>query len=197
MDGKNKTFILIAGYLIIRIPIIQIIVYYYKSVVPDWVELLFFISAYFIIALLIHEERDHLGDFHMDKLSLVVFLLFGAVLRIFEASLVVKCFGGLAFGLIALWLIIALRRSKVQLLGKQKMGFWIIAGFLVGAGPLIFSAILILIAMLVSSGSRVSPSSLPFRSLLGLPSEGLYYIVFYFIDHLGNLAISEEPVFRG
>lgn len=180
-NGK-RSVILLSGYLALSIPINWIYHYFYIPPRPDWLDLLFFISSYLIIALLILEEKSSLDVSHIDKCSLFIFLVFGSLLRpIDTSSLFLQWFGFIVFCGIAFMLFISLRRNKFKLSETRMIGLWIFIGIIVGGGRLIIFAIL--------GGS--------YDNFPGLSAETITRIIFYFIYQLGNTTISEEFIYRG
>ena len=178
----KKSLILIAVYLILVIPVNKFFQYLYVPPWPEWLSLSFYLSLYLIIGLLIYEERENLANSNIDKSFLILFLIFGSILRIMNSgNPIILCVGNLLFVLIAFWLFIVMRKSKPQFSHPRLMGVWLLIAILVGIWE---------VALFAGLGFFED-------TLSGLLSKTTYNVVGYFFYSLGNPALSEEPVFRG
>jgi len=180
------TWLLVAGLLFLRIPFLAgmlTFVHTWRGLVVSAFE----IGTYFLSALLIVWERDHLSDFHFDKLGLAIFILGKPYelllerLRIpFDYPMVMDVHA--LYLPIALGLLIALLLSRPRLPRLRARDWrWVLIGALAG------------IAFGVLSGSLLrlqSPGGLKDKLttaiLISLPLQQMVYA-----------GIAEEPLFRG
>lgn len=152
---------------------------------PEWAYAFYLLCTYLIIALLIYVERDHLSDFNIDGLTLAIYLIFGSLFRLLHvADMALLCFSGMAFIAIALWLSLALRKSKVRVGWNLKASWWIFVGILITEG--------------------LQAPVITFYSAFGVINHSLAFSVetlrlfgTFFLDQLANVAVEEELIFRG
>ncbi len=185
---KIVAWCLLGGLLFLRLPFLTgIAIFAY----PIWLIPVYEIGTYLLIACLIYWERNHLADFHIDKLSLIIIIVFkplSTVVMFLMGStrnpLAFPNWPGFSFWLIAIGLIIALRCSRTSLPGITKTSLaWL------GLG-LVFGLLLDLLLMYPLSFQIDTSSQFSIqKNLMGIPLN--------FLNQIGNAAISEEPLFRG
>ncbi|HCS40412.1 MAG TPA: hypothetical protein DIW44_12620 [Anaerolineaceae bacterium] len=185
---KIVAWCLLGGLLFLRLPFLTGIAMF---AYPIWLIPVYEIGTYLLIACLIYWERNHLADFHIDKLSLIIIIVFkplSTVVMFLMGStrnpLAFPNWPGFSFWLIAIGLIIALRCSRTSLPGITKTSLaWL------GLG-LVFGLLLDLLLMYPLSFQIDTSSQFSIqKNLMGIPLN--------FLSQLGNAAISEEPLFRG
>ena len=144
--------------------------------------------AYAITALMIGVARLSLTEFRIDKLTVILFLLFGTFLRLpsstDDPSSVYSIYYG--FGVVALALVGLILRSRSARNRWAPVSWgWLGLGLISGLGLALAIALLGTIA----SGSRFSLYTGPPLTTAGL--------IFAFLYAMGHSAIIEEPAFRG
>ena len=184
--------ILLAALLILRIPFLAGIIVI-QGHTPDWVELVFDISTYLLTVLFLWIERDHLIDYHIGPLALILILaakpimplltfLMGASFAPFSFPKPVS-FSYLA---ISLGFVLALRLSGwhwKKVTGNESR--WLLWGSLAGLVVAFLMGIPMALT-LKSSGTLVGISMVWFtEALLRIPQQ------------MGYAAVTEEPLFRG
>ncbi|MHB8087364.1 MAG: CPBP family intramembrane glutamic endopeptidase [Anaerolineaceae bacterium] len=185
---KIIAWCLLGGLLFLRLPFLTGIAMF---AFPIWLMPVYEIGTYLLIALLIFWERNHLADFHIDKLSLIIIIVFKPfstvvmfLMRSTRNPLAFPNWPGFSFWLIAIGLIIALRCSRTSLPGITKNSLaWL------GLG-LVFGLILDLLLMYplsfqINTSSQFSVQ----KNLMGIPLN--------FLNQISSAAIDEEPLFRG
>jgi len=180
--AKKPTITLIACYLIICIPINWILQLIVKTLWPDWLVIFVDIISYLLIALLIWVERYTLKENNFDLWSIFIFLVFGSILRpIISDNTVVMLIGKLSFIAIAVILMFYLIKDRICLSRHCRPFLWIFIG-----------CIFCLFELFVINKARI-----PLNGISGpTPNPTLNYS-FSFFYYLANVAISEEPIFRG
>ncbi len=185
---KIVAWCLLGGLLFLRLPFLTGIAMF---AFPIWLMPVYEIGTYLLIALLIFWERNHLADFHIDKLSLIIIILFKPLSTIVgyltgstRNPLVFPHWPSFSFWLIAIGLIIALRCSRTSLPGITKTSLaWLGLGLVVG---------LLLDLLLMYPLSFQVDTSINFpiqKTLRGIPLN--------FLSQISSAAIDEEPLFRG
>ncbi|MCL4466704.1 MAG: CPBP family intramembrane metalloprotease [Chloroflexi bacterium] len=146
------------------------------------------VSMYMAIIAMIYIARDDLIRHHMDRPSLVIFLVFGTLLRTSTSlTLSYEEIAGYALMYLAsIALIVALLRDRIR---WQSDGLRILYWSLVG----VISGLVLLVVVLVPGvleSSHREGFHLPYIPALSL-------IPAWFVGEMGHSAILEEPVFRG
>jgi membrane protease YdiL (CAAX protease family) len=184
---KLVAWILLGGLLFLRIPFLMGL----RILAPAlWIETVFEVGTYLLTACLIYWEREHLTDFHIDKLALIMIILFKPVQTIMliilghkDRPLALPNLPGIAIWVIAFGLVVALWPSrkilpKFSIASLGWVGIGLVAGLLTT----------IILAYPGSFTISYSPFVLP-RLLKDLPIS--------FFTQIGYAAVSEEPLFRG
>lgn len=185
---KLVAWILLGGLLFLRLPFLTGIAMF---AFPIWLMPVYEIGTYLLLACLIFWERNHLADFHIDKLSLIIIIVFKPlstiVMRLMGSTRNLLAFPhwpSFSFWLIAIGLIIALRCSRTSLPGITKKSLaWLGLGLVVG---------LLLDLLLMYPLSFQIDTSMSFsiqKNLTGIPLN--------FLNQMSSAAIDEEPLFRG
>jgi membrane protease YdiL (CAAX protease family) len=182
---------LLAGLLCLRLPFLGGIALMAQ---PVWLAPVFEIGTYLLTAVLIWWEKEHLADFHIDRLALSIIILFKPIQTIMLVAFKLND-GPLAFPRLPslfLWAISAgllvalvLRRPRLAMFTRGSFawfGLGLIAGLL---------AVLLLGYPLSFQVDRAELSGLP--ETLSLLPQAL--IIFFY--QLGYAAVTEEPLFRG
>jgi hypothetical protein len=78
------TLALLAGLLILRIPFLAGMSLLLGNSAPEWLEYVFQVSTFSLMAILIWYERDHLENFHITPLALGIILLIKPLMPVFE-----------------------------------------------------------------------------------------------------------------
>ncbi len=179
-------WLFIVGLLVLRLPILS----WLENVIPTsaaWVNPVYEIGTYLLIAALIWWERERLADFHIDTLAVWMILLLRPL-----STVIMNAFGAsnpfafprplsLPFFIIAIILVVLLSRKIIRPVRTTKNGLiWVAAGC--GLGILFASGLSILLVGLMHYPVP------PFPGYIALISP------FY---QLGYAAVSEEPLFRG
>lgn len=146
------------------------------------------VGMYATIGVMIYLARDDLVAFHMDGLSLAIFLLFGTLLRTSTRRNLsyVDIAAYVILYLISVALLVALwhHRGKRQS-GRLRLMNWLLVGLIAGLGLL-----------LLELAPRMVQNYLAER--LQLPQiPGLSLLPAWIVDAMGHSAILEEPVLRG
>ena len=187
------TLLLIAGLLLLRLPFLAGLTYLLKPA-PYWLGSWFEIGTYLLTVVLIWWERDRLTEFHIDRLALVIIILFKpieTIIRAFwgndESGLAFPKLPGLAFWVIAVGLFVMLRLGRPKLSKIRALDLrWFVIGALVGV------AVAILLGYPMSL--QIDDSSLTTAPEL-FPI--IFMVVLSFVYQLGYAAVTEEPLFRG
>jgi membrane protease YdiL (CAAX protease family) len=180
------TWLGILALLILRLPLLVGLPWLLRGDLL-WLEPVYQIGTYLLVALLIWWEREQLGLFHMDWLALALIVLFKplstAILAIWGMQQPLAFPSPLSF---ALW-VIALALGVV--LWKQRAGLprfqakslgWFVIGALSGVAASLAVSLLMI-------GLKLAP-------LPGNPGPLALWAPLY---QLGYAAIDEEPLFRG
>ena len=156
--------------------------------IPAWVDPTFQIGTYLLVAGLIWWERDHLAEFHIDRLALFIILLIKPIQPVFLRFLGISTTLSFPeplsfiFLLIAICLGFGLWRSRVSLpaWGKNRW-VWLVVGMASG---------IFLQFVLSALMSPLFP-----KSIDAFPIDSSMIWVFPY--QIGYAAIDEEPLFRG
>jgi hypothetical protein len=193
-DKQHQTvaWVLLAGLLFLRLPLLGGVTLFAN---PDWLSPVFQIGTYLLTACLIWWERERLADFYIDKLALIIIILFKPIQTIILAiwkedlALTFPNLPSLALWVISLGLLLALWLSHTPLPKLSKSSFgWFGVGILAGLIAVLLWAYP---ASLEVDKSHLfgKPELLPI--LLQVP--GQFFQIFY---QLGYAAVTEEPLFR-
>lgn len=145
---------------------------------------------YIIICLLILNNKNDLSVYHIDKFSLFIFTIFGALLYVQIAGLInnfMGVFASIYLIFVAIVLTVLLLFSKIQLDYSKILNFWNGIGLLCG---IIYPSLFIFLAFVILNVNMVVISH---HSWLCV---GWYFIKMSFWN-LSYVAIGEEPIFRG
>jgi membrane protease YdiL (CAAX protease family) len=146
------------------------------------------LAVYVISAAMLAVARTSFREFRIDRLTLILFIVFGTVLRIPSPSEVTTPSDPIyyAYGLIALALAIVVIRSR-QFRGRwaRTNWRWLVLGLFLAVVLGLF------LATVASVFSRLSIALLPARQI----TTGAFFLTF--LSEMGHSAILEEPAFRG
>jgi membrane protease YdiL (CAAX protease family) len=194
VNSKNHqliAWILLGGLLILRLPFLTGIAMVAN---PIWLSPIYEIGTYFLTACLIYLERQRLTDFHIDKLSLIIIILFKPLQTILlnimglqDWPLAFPHWPSFLIWMIAICLSIALWRHRQELPAFSKTSFgWFGIGLVVG---LVITLLLAYPGTLQLEPNLYANPSTYLANIKGLP--------LLFSYQLGYAAVSEEPLFRG
>lgn len=178
---------LLLAYFLVRVPIINLSVLGGLTENYDFVQKLD-LAEYVMIAAMIVVARKSLRDFRIDRLSVILFILFGSILRIPPQVELGSAFGPIyfVFGLTALGLGVVVFRSRQNRAGLAGMDWrWLVVGLLSGV---------VLALVLGTFGSVISRGSIRLQPAWPITTGGLFLTFLY---QMGHSAILEEPAFRG
>lgn len=196
-QGKDKhnlvTLLLLAVLLFLRLVLFGGVKYFTGDLPPAWLRPVFEVGTFFFTAVFLWWERDRLAEYHVDRLALIIILVFkpietivSAVWGITNTGLSFPQLPGLLLWGIALGLFVALRASHVQLPKVRSAHIaWFLAGILGGSVAMI---------LLAYPMSLTIPGALVF---LPDPLARFGPDVLSFPYQLGYSAVTEEPLFRG
>ena len=178
---------LLLAYFLIRIPLINLLVLRGLTEDYDLVQSLE-LAVYVATAAMMAVARKSFRVFRIDRLAIILFVVFGTVLRIPSSSDVSTASDPIyyAFGLIALILAIVVIRSR-QLPGRwaRTNWRWLVLGLFLEVVLGFF------LATFASVFSRLSLAMQPTQPIV----IGAFFLTFLF--EMGHSAILEEPAFRG
>lgn len=197
INGSPKTrhktvgWLLVGGLLFLRLPFSAGIRYFSQ---PEWVSTVYQIGTYLLTACLIWWERKRLRDFHIDRLALIIIVLFKPIQTLILAWWGLKdhalafprplslSLWGIAIGLtVILWH----NRSDLPKFHKTSLSWF-------GIGTVVGIATAIILGFPMSL--QIDPGQLTRKPEI-LPT--LIYAIPSFPYQLGYAAVSEEPLFRG
>jgi hypothetical protein len=180
---------LLGGLLFLRLPFLAGLAVFSA---PDWLDTVFQVGTYFLTACLVWWERERLQEFFIDKLALVIIILFKPIQTLISALrgdnnlLAFPQPVGLALWAISLGLVCALWLSHTQLPKISKASWkWFWVGALVGVISILITA--------YPQSLEISKSELQNRPNLVVL---LVQAPIDFIYQLGYAAVTEEPLFR-
>jgi membrane protease YdiL (CAAX protease family) len=184
---SKSTFWLVVLLLLLRIPILKSIEHFINPL-PGWSIQIFELIMYSLIAILIYRERDHLADYFIDKLAVVIFIFLGTILRLFTLDYTSSiCLIELVFWAVALILILLLRKNNVNFAKIRAENYvWLFNGLLVG---LVLSFILAIPRYLVLE-----------EQILQQPHNYDGMFVFFLaslVTQFVHSSVIEEFIFRG
>lgn len=194
---QKIALLLLAGLLFLRIPLLGGVGYFVQTP-PDWLDSLFQIGTYLLMAILIWWEKDRLADFHIDGLAIAIIILFKPIQTIIldfwgfrQLFLAFPNPGSLILWAIALGLALALLVSHSTIPKPQVISLgWFGIGTLAG--------IVIAIALGFPMSFQIPPSQI--NVAIGYKTQLLQALTPVFPSfpyQLGYAAVSEEPLFRG
>ena len=181
---------LLAGLLFLRLPFFAGLASFST---PTWLWPIYDIGTYLFTACLIWWEREHLEEFHIDRLALAIIILFKPIQTIFLAlwkmnanPLAFPHLPGLILWIISAGLFVALRLSHTRLAKLSRASFgWFGLGIAAG----------LLTVLLLGY-----PMSFQVDRTLTTVRLGIFLVLRTlpdFFNQLGYAAVSEEPLFRG
>ena len=188
---QTISWIILGGILFLRLIVGGVGIALLKN--HSWIDPVYQIGTYLLTAFLIYWERNQLKDFHIDKLTLIIIIIFKPLQTLILNSWHIK--NPLAFPnwpSITLWVIsiilaVLLRQSRRTLpkfTGRSII--WLVIGIAIG---------------LVASILFAYPMSLQTHWVQPLTRnviiEGFRNTPITFLYQLGFAAVSEEPLFRG
>jgi membrane protease YdiL (CAAX protease family) len=183
--ANRLILVLIIGYLVVRILVINIIEALVNDPLPNLVTQSFELGLYIIIVIMILQGKNCLSEFNIDKYSLVLFIVFEAILRTGSVTSMSIIYFVL-FLLASIYLVLSLRKSHPNLKGFRINDLdWTFIGLLSG---FVFSFLIAIPGYLQSKNS--SGPSTPISILIGA-------FLLMFINSFSHSAALEEPVFRG
>lgn len=184
--GDRRIGWLLVAYFFVRIPLVALVSRQGPNLPASYQYVEFLLYA--LTAAMLVVARSSLSEYRIDRLTVVIFVLFGTLLRIPSATEDGSPIDPMyyAFGPVALVLLAVILRSRSAVNRWARASWeWIPLGLLSGVGPILLAAV---VRMLVSGDSS------PIGGALPLSTVGL---VFMFLYQMGNSAIIEEPAFRG
>lgn len=192
LEKQHKFIVwtLIVVLVILRIPFQG---FFHVAGKYDWVNMVWEIGTYFIVACLIYIERNQLIQYHIDALALYIIILFkpletilSALMGFTEDPFSFPNIPAIILWIISISLLLALWRGKYQ---WEMISIKSIKWFGIG----IFSGILVVILL-------GFPVSFQFTGIKSLSWENVYYLLGQsipgFFYQMGYAAVSEEPLFR-
>lgn len=174
-------------YFLIRIPLVNLLVLRGLAENYDLVQKIEF-AVYVLSAAMMAVTRNSFRDFRIDRLSIILFIVFGTVLRIPPPSAVSTANEPTyyAFGIIALALgLIVLRSRRYPGRWAGADWRWLVLGLLLGV---------VQVLVIATLGPLFSGESIRLRSTWPITTGGL---LLTFLYQIGHSAILEEPAFRG
>ena len=201
LDKSNSThqqvfWLTLLGLLILRIPFAAGMEFF--NIQWEWTDVIFEIGTYLLTTFLIWWEVDHLSDYHIDTLVVVIIILFKPM-----QTLILKYWGfnehlltfpsvpSLMIWFIAIVFALAIwrKRSKIPDINPINL-VWLFIGILAGLA----TTIVLSFPMSFQISETELPDGLPIKAVakdifVGIPIGLLY--------QMGYAAVSEEPLFRG
>ena len=185
LPHNTITWLLIAGLFFLRIVLAGLGLTLMRNP-PDWTLPAYEIGTYFLTVVLIWWEREHLAEFFIDKLALLILILgkpYELLLHWLKIpfeyppqSDVYWLYLPIAFGLLVISLLIYPKLRKLEFTNW----LWLLAGIAAG---IVFGVAAGYLLRYQSPGGTVRPT---FSLMLFLPTQQLVYA-----------GITEEPFFRG
>jgi membrane protease YdiL (CAAX protease family) len=195
--SHQRIFLLVLlGLLILRIPFVGFMKLF--EVQWEWIPIIFDIGTYLLTTFLIWWEVDHLADYHIDTLVVLIVVLFKPI-----QTLILKLWGfndhlltfpslpSLLIWLIAIVFALGMWSKRSRLTAVRSVSIrWLLTGMLVG----------LLTAVVLSFPMSLQ---IPKAELTSEPSIGaatltvLAQVLLAFPYQIGYAAVTEEPLFRG
>jgi membrane protease YdiL (CAAX protease family) len=139
-------------------------------------------ALYLSLCVLVVINRHSLADYHFDKLTLLIFVLFRIFPFLgFEPPLIL-CFEAAAYPMVTLVLVILLKTDPAVKLPPAKFG-------------IIYITMICLILGVVVGAAQMQTYENPF--VIKDWSAFIYAAFVYFLDYMRTTAILEETLFRG
>ena len=187
MEQKQQTSILVWIILVILLvlriifPILFTIISFGES--SNWVIFTIQVGTYLLLVLLIIIERTRLDLYHIDKGSMVLLVLFSTWFRgmSFEAPITILI--GIIFWSINILLVCFFIWRKVSL--QETNMKWVLIS--------IITSVLLAVPLAIMNSLQVSL----FDNNKSLPPLSFFYYVQSIVRNVSQVAIFEEPVFRG
>lgn len=184
---QDKTLLAIIGLLILRIPFVMGIGFLF-SPYPIWALLTYEIGTYLLISILLIREKENLAIFNIDRLSIIIILVFGSIFKIsfLVGFPLASAILSISFLFISILLFNRLRKfSKLIQTGPGVLR-WLWKGVLITIGLSIFFGFLVDLTDSRDLAWFPANKFLLFFSLLNA-----------FIGQFSSAVILEEPLFRG
>jgi membrane protease YdiL (CAAX protease family) len=173
---------------------------------PTWVNSVYEVGTYLLTACFIWWERKNWPDFHVYTFAVVIIVIakpietlilawmlainpqmapYGPHLMAFPRPL------GLSVWLIAIILVVALRRDGIHILNVST---WSFRSFLLGMAAGVGAALLIAYPLSL----QITPEEMLGQNASSSSAGQMFFrAMFSFVYQLGMAAVSEEPLFRG
>jgi len=196
-QGENKSrhqwvfWLVLIGLLTLRIPFLAGM--HFFNIQQDWADTAFEIGTYLLTIFLIWWELDHLADYHIDALAVIIIIFFKPIQTLilkdwgFGRPLEFPSIPSLLIWLIAIVFAMGIwwKRSKLLAIKPINLG-WLFIGILAG------------LAMTIVLSFPMSFQISSDQIIHGLSVKGtLAQIPSAFVYQIGYAAVSEEPLFRG
>jgi membrane protease YdiL (CAAX protease family) len=181
-------FILIISYLFVRVIIITWLQRIFKGTMNDWMILFIEFIMYLITVMLFIFGRRNLSHFNIDKLSFVLFILFGTLLRTSSTGnfSIIEIFFYFMFFSVTIYLIVKVRLSGSELKRWEIKDLkWILIGIAVGIG----------FSLLIATPRYITSQFTP--DFISIEPQNVGQFIMAFVHSFGHSSIMEEPVFRG
>ncbi len=187
-NSKNSLSIelwLIIGYVALRF-IFPMLIARSFSAQSEWIIFGFEAITYGLICFLIWRERNDLINFNIDR-SVLTIVLVGIIFRTSTSRTNVLIILELAFLLVALLIIIVLRKGKLNIPKNRNADYrWIIGSFLIG----ILLSLFFTIPVMVNNNEGCLAAKPDFVSLVAT-------LISNILNELSHASIPEEILFRG
>jgi membrane protease YdiL (CAAX protease family) len=185
ISRSTMTWLLIAALLVLRVVIAGILPTLLEDP-PAWMNITYQLGTYFLTGVLIWWEREHLAEFFIDRLALIILILgkpYELLLHYFQIpqgypprSDLYLLYIPIAIGLLLVSVFVYPRLQKIQ--GRNWL--WLLTGIAAGSVAGIVAGY-ISRYQIPGGAERLTPSLMFF-----LPTQQLVYA-----------GINEEPFFRG
>jgi membrane protease YdiL (CAAX protease family) len=183
----KKTYFIVSFLILIRLVPYEYIFHGNGALLLLFLKV-YQVITYLLIAYLIFLEKDNLRTFHIDRISIMIFLLFRTILFINWRSVGYLDFAILGINIITAIVLFTKLRNGVmrEPILLRNIG-WIIVGLFFGT---IYFGIQFFTVLFIFTGKPTI-----YLNFFQIQSIGLF--LFGFVRSLGNEAIDEEPIFRG
>lgn len=188
VSPQLSLWIIIFLLLFLRIPLDGWLVALFSDT-QVWVNPIYQIASYSLIAFFIWLQRDHLADYHFDRLALAFFLLFKPLYTLLYipfssnpiiSPLVFPHLPALSFWLVAILLWLALCRPRSRWLELRPLNWrWIIFAILLGLAEAVFAVFVMPTWMTADDAYVMTP----------------LFLLLKFPITLGSAAALEDPLF--
>lgn len=173
---------LLVIFFIVRIPVTLLIGA--DNTKTHWEFVGLFLAYYVIVAALIWNNRNNLISYHMDKIAIYLFLLFGTFFRVREFDSYISLFLEMTIILFVAIFWFMLTISKIKLRPIKGINMWNGIAILLGVGVAVLK-------LLIDQKTNV----LSFQN-----STFIVYAVTFLLNlvsAVGTAGIIEEPIYRG